>query len=79
MKITIETLEDDKAKISLELNGKTFSEIWSKNGQIFMTEGKAIYFQMQEMGLDIEGTELCDFLGDIDVETFLFLKDIAYL
>jgi hypothetical protein len=76
MKITIETIDSSKAKMTLQINGKEYSETWLHDNEegVYRTEGKGITVQMEEDDIDVDGTDLEEYLTDVDVSCFI---DIA--
>ncbi|MDZ4992621.1 hypothetical protein GNF80_06475 [Clostridium perfringens] len=74
MKLTIENLEDEKIKVTLNFRGKDYSEIWKEKEYGYETINESITNQMEHDDICCEGTDIEILLCNIDVDSF---KEIA--
>lgn len=72
MKYSIESLENDRAKVTLFLEGKRYVQIWSKyNDEYYGVESFDILSQLEADGINTDNTDNSDFIGSIDIAAFM--------
>lgn len=76
MKITIESLENGDAKLTLNFKGKDYSETWRDYGGDYRTIDKSIVEKLERVGITAENTDLEDMLTNIDATEFIRLAEI---
>ena len=77
MKIIIETIDTCRAKMTLWINSKKYSEtrFYDHEECVYRTEGKSISTQMKDDGIDVDGTDLEEYLADVDVNSFIVVAE----
>ena len=75
MKLTIEDLEGGKIKLTLNFNGKDYTEIWEEKEYGYETINKSITNQMECDGICCEGTDIEMLLCNVDIDAFKEISD----
>lgn len=76
MKITVESLNNGDAKVTLNWNGKDYSETWTNENGTYKTTGKTdIICKMEKDGICANDTDLSNFLDSIEVTDFIDLTE----
>lgn len=72
MKYSIESIGDQRVKASLFLDGKNYVEIWIKlNDEYYVVESFDILSQLETDGIDVENTDIGEFIASIDINAFM--------
>ena len=75
MKLTIENLEDEKIKLTLNFNGKDYIEIWEEYEYGYKTINDSIVTKMEKDGICCEGTDIEMVLCNLDIASFKEISD----
>ncbi|MCX0403258.1 hypothetical protein [Clostridium perfringens] len=75
MKLTIENLEDEKIKLTLNFNGKDYTEIWEEYEYGYKTINDSIVTRMEKDGICCEGTDIEMLLCNLDIASFKEISD----
>lgn len=75
MKLTIESLENGRIGITLNLNGKDYTEIWEEKEFGYETINKSIINQIERIGVYCDETGIETLLCNIDVGVFKEISD----
>lgn len=75
MKLVIESVNDDDIKVTLNWNGKDYSEVWSeKDGMLKTTSPTTINCQMEKDNFCVDNTDLGDILDSVEIDNFMSLS-----
>ncbi|MFR2890922.1 hypothetical protein [Clostridium butyricum] len=76
MKIIISSIEDDKAKVTLDFKGKRYFETWKKNEDgSHETIDECIVSKLESDGVVAENTDLDYLLDQIEIEDFMRIAE----
>lgn len=75
MKLTIESLGAEKAKVTLNFKGKEYSETWEKNEFGYGVIDKSIVAQMESDEVCCEGTDIEYLLENLDIDGFITISE----
>ncbi len=75
MKLTIESKGQGQATVSLNLNGKDYTEHWGYDYDNGAVCEDSIVKQIEDDGINAEGTIIEDVIDIVDIDEFIELAD----